>query len=257
MAVRGRGPGRWTYFTFFALVNVVCWLALAAVVGVLATQQVNLGFETFVRQQQTRVVAAWRREVLPTPASTPMALPTGVTLVVVAPTEPERTPTPVPGSATANPAAPPVELDDPSISELVVLDAELQTWPPGRILQVTYTQQGLNRELDALLAANPGLPFRDVEAVVAWDELRLSGTMRLLGVDVPLVAVGQVLAVDCRPRVQVNSLTAGVLPAPGLVRDQVLGRLQQWIRWFPADHPLCIQDIQFDDGVLTVVGIIR
>jgi hypothetical protein len=255
--VKGRVPSRWPYFTFFALLNVICWATLAVAVGVLASQEVNLGVETFVREQQTRIVASLRREPPTTPVATPVPVPTGVTVVVVAPTAPAGTATPASGSPTANPAMPPVVLDDPPLAELAALDAELRAWPPGRLVQVSYSQAALNRELAALLAVNPQVPLRDLRAELSWDEIKLAGTLLLLGVEVPIQAEGRVTIVDCRPRVQVDLLTAGGLPAPGLVRDEVFGLLQQWIRWYPADHPLCLQDVALGDETVIVVGVIR
>ncbi len=255
--MKWRGPGRWPYYTFFALVNVFCWLALAAVVGVLATKEVNLGVETFVREQQTRIVSGLRREAPPAPGPTPVPVPTGVTMVVVAPTASAATATPSPGSPAGNPPAPPVVLSDPTLAELAVLDAELQTWPPGRVLQASYTQAAVNRELAALQAANPQLRLRDLQAQLSWDRIGLTGTLTLLGMDLSVEATGRVTIVECRPRVQVDSLRAGGLAAPGLVRNQVLGWLQEWIRWYPPDHPLCLQEVVLGDGMVTIIGVIR
>jgi hypothetical protein len=240
------------------LLIVICWATLALAVGVLASQQVNLGVETFVREQQTRIVASLRREPPTTPpASTPVPIPTGVTVVVVAPTAPAGTATPAGEGPTALPAAPPVALDDPPLAELAALDAELRAWPPGRLVQVSYSQAALNRELAALLAVNPQVPLRDLRAELSWDQIKLAGTLLLLGFEVPVQAEGRVMAVDCRPRVQVDALTAGRLPAPGLVRDEVFGLLQQWIQWVPTDYPLCLQDVVLSDEMVTVIGVIQ
>jgi hypothetical protein len=255
--VKGRGPSRWPYFTFFALLNVICWVTLAVAVGVLASQQVNLGVETFVREQQTRIVASLRREPRTTPVSTPAPVPTGVTVVVVAPTAPAGTATPASGSPTADPVPPPVLLDDPPLAELAALDAELRAWPPGRVVQVSYSQAALNRELAALLDVNPQVPLRDLRAELSWNKVKLAGTLLLLGLEVPVQAEGRVTVVDCRPRVHLDALTAGGLPAPGLVRDGVFGLLQQWTPWYPADHPLCLQDVALGDETVIIIGAVK
>lgn len=56
-----RRPSRWGCLTLFAIANLVLWLGIAVGVGLLVSDVVDLGVETFVREGQATVVVFWER----------------------------------------------------------------------------------------------------------------------------------------------------------------------------------------------------
>jgi hypothetical protein len=54
------GNRRWLRLTIMALGNLVLWVAIAALVGLLVSDQMDIGFETELRQVQATAIAAWR-----------------------------------------------------------------------------------------------------------------------------------------------------------------------------------------------------
>lgn len=96
-----RQGDRWSCLVIFALANLVFWVAVAVAVGLIVSDAVDLGVETFVRERQATVAALWNQVSASNPA-TP-ARPTGTASVLPAATEPDETqPTPA-GTQTATP----------------------------------------------------------------------------------------------------------------------------------------------------------
>ena len=48
---------RWSWLAIFAACNLAFWLAVAVAVGVTATDLVDLGIESFLRQKQATAIA--------------------------------------------------------------------------------------------------------------------------------------------------------------------------------------------------------
>jgi len=95
---------RWSWLAVFAACNLAFWLAVAIAVGVTATDLVDLGIESFLRQKQATVIAVQVAGLSKQPSSAPP--PTSVVAL-----EPTATPavmqtaTDVVGSPSANPPA--------------------------------------------------------------------------------------------------------------------------------------------------------
>jgi hypothetical protein len=73
---------RWTWLALFVTCNLVFWVAMAVGVGVLASNKVNLGVESFLRAQQATAIAAWGEaslkpvQITALPAKAKATLPT-------------------------------------------------------------------------------------------------------------------------------------------------------------------------------------
>jgi hypothetical protein len=53
---------RWSFLTLFAIFNLVCWVGAAVTVGMAATDKVDLGVETLVREYRVTAVSIWDQE---------------------------------------------------------------------------------------------------------------------------------------------------------------------------------------------------
>jgi len=66
-----KNVSRWSWLTIFALANLLFWVLVAAAIGVMATDTVDLGVETFVRRSyheyRTTAVAVWKQAAAQTP----------------------------------------------------------------------------------------------------------------------------------------------------------------------------------------------
>lgn len=340
------GNGRWYWLTSLALVNLVLWVAIAAVVGLLLSDQLDLGLETELRQAHATAVAAWKefserqsapsawttslargprpadtrsstRQPQPTPAvywSEPAASSTGMA-TAERPAAPQATTTSLdalPGgelqtapisssqprataspsvtpsagteqnngspaatsstdtrqdgaSAAGRPAAEPTQLlllrplllADPEIHNLAGLNAEMARSAPGRVVQIRYQEEVLNRELNALCESNPEIPFRNVQADLKREQVVLTGEITVLGFEVEATVAGTIVAEDCRPKFDIEAVTVAGILTPQFVRAAVGREVLKAVDWYPADYPLCLEEIVLEEDRATIYGYNR
>ena len=312
-----RRGSRWSLLVIFAACNLLFWIAVAAGVGVMASDMVDLGVESFLREKQATVVALSElgselpsRTPGPTtePAATRTLADEEQTSGAVVATEPAATsatssasrstptaaavaataakmtpyatrtqpapavtfaPTPQPTRATssypppasqepsAKLASAPLLLADPSLNELMGLDAEIRESATGRPVQIRYQETALNNELAVMLASDPDLPYQNVQADLERDSVTLTGDVSVMDISVSTVIKGRVLAQDCLPVVEISSVSVGGILTPAFVRNQVTEVVEDAFAWYPADYPLCLEQIVLEDGRATIYGSTR
>jgi hypothetical protein len=271
--------------TLLAVGNLALWLAMAAVVGVLASDGVNLGLETFIRERQATVVAymqalssarpwAAPRPANPAAAQMPVAggasrtgpelVPDGSTLLpppVVATAAGSEAGAPA-GQALAPQSSPPMigsplQLSDPMLSDLMQLDAEMSRSIVGRPVQIRYQEAALNREIAAWLAQSPDLAYRNVTVSLKQDRVVVTGDVFVLGFGVGAEVLGLVVADNCLPRAEVQAVSVGGLLTPRSVKNRVAETIMEAFNWYPSNSALCLERIVVEDGVVTVYGVRR
>lgn len=279
---------RWLVLTLFALVNLACWAGAAAAVGLVVSPTLNLGLETLVREGQATAVAAWERvEQQPSnPAATPaeadlVPVPAGTETTGDGPpatvsspgtVAPANTPQPdttraadtgtTPDSLpTSQPEATlvskPLLLADPEISNLALLDAEMARSAPDRAVQIRYQEAALNAEIAALWRNNPELPYRNVWVDLMRDQVVVTGKITVLGFEVSAEVTGEIAAQDCVPTLAIERVTIAGVMTPKFVRDQVKDMVLDAMTWYPADYPLCLEQIVLEETHVTVYGYRR
>jgi hypothetical protein len=276
---------RWILLTLFALANLACWAGVAAAVGLAVSPNLDLGLEGFIREGQATAAAVWeqrgQRPAYPTATpeqadSNPLPAATRSTgdepfAAVATPGNPDLASTPQPettrtaesaSAPTGQPTAPPVAtlvnsallLKDPEISNLAAFNAEMARSAPGRPVQIRYQESMLNAEIAVLWTNNPDLPYRDVWVDLQRDRVVITGRITVLGFGVRGEVTGQVLAQDCVPVLEIERVgIAGVL-TPSFVRDQVEEMVLEAMTWYPADYPLCVEQIVLEETRATVYG---
>jgi hypothetical protein len=325
------GNGRWYWLTILAVGNLVLWVGIAALVGLLVSDQVNLGLETELRQVQATAIAAWRGLSL-TGRSTPLAVSPHSTLTPFATSQPRPTsgiawsaptvspaedpvteevatgsmvpeptaaeapavtpaltgggsrlgptaspqPTPnevagdqsavaggqgaVQGASQPSPVPTPVLLTqplllaDPAFHNLAMLNAEMERSAPGRVVQIRYQEAMLSAEIHRLCENNPDLPFRNVQTDLLRDQLVLTGEITVFGFQVEARIRGTVVARDCRPEIDIQSIAVGRVLTPQYVRDRIEQQVLEAMTWYPADYPLCLEQIMLEDTRATIWG---
>ncbi|MBN1658763.1 MAG: hypothetical protein JXA93_10195 [Anaerolineae bacterium] len=338
-----------------AVLNLGFWLALACLAGLLLGDQVDLGFETVLRQAQATAVVAWERQTRPTspvvpggapPVAPAVAPPTvaqaaGTTRLVVSATpsplsdrsgpsptpaldmpagatsdgatspstRPSRPasvefPTPVATSGQSRPTAlptlaaaatralspaavpsrptttqrsptaastrphvmssptqalsmAPLLLADPAFTDLSELDAEMDRSASGRPVQIRYQETALNREIAALLAGDLNLPYHDVLIDLRRDHVVVTGKVSVLGFEVNAAIEGTIVARDCRPQFDVESVSVASIVTPDLVKRRVAEMLHEAMAWYPADYALCIEQIVIEEAKASIYGTRR
>lgn len=309
---------RWHWLTVLAITNLVVWVALAGLVGLVVSDKVDLGVETMLRQGQATAAVAWEQilegEGVPglgepadneasASAAGPLAsmptqpaqvqAPTAIQQTQPAAARPTLSLRPIPTSAVATPAltAPgatiivakptanrpaavdtatpsqpsteppllhsPLLLSDPEIHSLSILDAELQRSAPLRPVQIRYQEATLNREIAQLSQDNPDLPFRDVKVDLQRDSVVLTGRVTVLSFQVNATVIGQVTAQECLPHLEIQSVAVAGIMTPGFVRDEVEKMVLDAMTWYPADYPLCLEQIVLEETRATVYGYRR
>ena len=180
--------------------------------------------------------------------------------------QPETTQAADPGAVadTQPPAAPeptlvssPLLLSDPEINSLAALDAELARSAPGRPVQIRYQESTLNAEIAALWQNNPDLPYRDVRVDLMRDEVAVTGKVSVLGFGVNAEVTGKVEVENCVPVLEIERLRVAGVMTPKFVKDQVESMVLEAMAWYPADYPLCLEQIVLEDTRATAYGYRR
>lgn len=281
---------RWSWLTIFALCNLVFWVIVAAAVGLAVSDKVDLGVEALIREWQATAVTAWdntsagvlETKTKPTTIVTPQAVQGKPTTNVVwpdpttpspnlqaeaTPLSPPKEPQAQPAgssqdSSSAQPEKPtpqplhnnPILMADPGLEGLLQIDAEMNHSAQGRAVQIRYQEEALNHELTALLNSYPDLPYRNVQAKLQRDQVVMTGDVTLLGIEVNTEVQGKVVAQSCLPLVEIQGISIAGVVAPGFFKDQIKELIGESLSWYPADYPLCLEQIVLEDGRVTIYG---
>jgi hypothetical protein len=151
----------------------------------------------------------------------------------------------------------PLLLVDPEFHSLAALDAEMERSAPGRPVQIRYQEAALNQEIAFLWLNNPALPFRDVEVDLRHNGVAISGKMTVFGFPVEALVEGAVIARDCVPCLEVENVSVAGITTPRFVRARVVAIAQEAMAWYPADYPLCLEQIVLEETRATFYGYHR
>ena len=271
---------RWLTLTALALANLVCWAGGAAAIALIASPGLDLGLEARLREGQATAVAVWERlerqpsgpavepeqaGAIPTPAMTGTTGDQPIAAVITPqnlppPSTPQPAttavtePTPLPGPTLVSH---PLLLADPEISDLAPLDAEMARSAPDRAVQIRYQEDTLNAELAALWRNNPDLPYRNVWVNLMRDQVVITGRVSIMGFEVHAEVTGKVAARDCVPVLQIEELNIAGVMTPRFVKDQVEQMILEAMTWYPADYPLCLEQIVLEETRVTAYGYRR
>ncbi len=330
------GRRRWAMMGLLAAGNLALWVGIAYVVGLCASDQVDLGVETMVRHAQATAVSSWagatgdRMELIQAAGADPATLPprahepegersmalvqatdgappevspaatpfgaatdlppsTGEPSGPVAPSNADDEPgepalptagSPVPATEQADlepgsktgPADPPIAaradpvvatsqivsvpllLVDPEFHSLEGLNAEMEQSAPGRAVQIRYEEEALNREMETLWVENPALPYRDIQVDFQDNGLGISGKVSVLGLQVDAYLQGTLVARDCRPQLEVESVSLAGITTPRFVRARVVTMAEEAMAWYPEDYALCLEQIVLEETRATFYG---
>jgi len=284
---------RWIWLGVFALANLVCWVGAAVVISLAVGDQLDLGVETLIRQGQATAVAAWERNLQQ--AHKPTAMPASVaqaqqpaqadpaqnqppvTITWPAPSTPLSLPQPAATqmgaqallaiSAPPNtPATPepeatlvssPLLIANPEISSLTRLSAEMNRSAPERPVQIRFQEDALNREFATVWENHPELPYRSVQIDLKRDGIVITGNVTVLGFEVDTKITGKVVAQNCLPHFQVATVSVKGLMTLPFLKDQVGELIREAMTWYPADYPLCLEQIVMEETRATVYGYRR
>jgi len=151
----------------------------------------------------------------------------------------------------------PLALSDPEIQNLEWLDAEMARSALDRAVEIRYQEEALNREIAALWTAYPEFPFRDVGVDLQDGHVILTGKTTVLGLGVNAKAICSLVAQDCLPHLQVESVSVAGVLAPAFIKERVAGVLLEAMTWYPEDYPLCLEQIVLEEEQVTVYGHCR
>lgn len=310
-----RRLSHWTQLAILAALNLVMWVGLAVVVGLLASDEVDLGVETRIRQQQPTVVAIWQetfakataaaagdaatasRQAGAKSTSTPVELDAHFPPLALTPSPeaadltsspdaqraaPKATrSTPEPNTSGAEPApqdpvqatpakvqptdpakaqpeatlvSRPLLMTNPQFSDPARLNQEMAQSEVGRAVQLRYSETALNQEIQALLSRNPELPYRNVSLDLRRNQAIVTADVTILGLQVGAQVVSTVDAKDCRPTMEIASIAIEGVFTPRFVLDKVRGLFLNALNWYPADYPLCLEQIVLEEDGATVYG---
>ena len=275
---------RWLKLAAFALANLIFWVGISAAVWRIVSPGLDFGLEALLREGQATAVAMWDQlgEPRPSATATPeeaVSVPAEGTeaegeqpmAAVLTPGDPALTATPEPDTTReAEGSAPPVSqrtpqleatlvgnpllLADPKISNIALLDAEMARSAPERAVQIRYQEDMLNAEIAALWRNNPDLPYRDVHVDLMRDQVVVTGQLSVLGFGINAQVTGKVAVEDCLPVLEIERLRLAGVMTPAFVRDEVETMIHKAMAWYPADYPLCLEQIVLEETCATAYG---
>lgn len=282
---------RRTWLTVLAASNLVFWVVVAVIVGLLATDAVDLGVESLARQYQATSVAAWQRVIgdgsaddpvptlvarAPQPTTLPgvAAEPGGIVPVSEDGEAPGIPGTGVEGTSEPGaeqgstgqeppgpaPTAQPVQtlvsrvllIADPVLEESAELTTEMNRSAVGRPIQITFREDALNREVEALLKTRDDLPFDNVQFDLSRDKVSATGSSTVLGLRVGTEVDGTVVAEDCLPRLEIGNVSVAGVLAPTFFAKLIREMLVDAMDWYPSQSPLCLEQIILEEGRITI-----
>ena len=103
-----------------------------------------------------------------------------------------------------------------------------------------------------LLEAREELPFDDVRLELGRDQVTASGLSTVLGLQVATEVVGNVVAVNCLPQLQVDEVSVAGVLAPGFFANLIRESLVDAMNWYPTNSPLCLEQIILEEGRVSV-----
>jgi hypothetical protein len=179
--------------------------------------------------------------------------------------------TEAPESFAASEAAPPAQetpiespllMRDLQFSDLVYMDQEMGRSAVGRPVQIRYDEETLNQEIVGLLqrqreSSQDPLPYQNVNVDLRRDHVVVTGDVTLLGFEVSTEIMGTVIAMDCLPQMDIQSVSVGGALTPGFVKNQIRELLMDALKWYPANHPLCLEQIILEEDRATIYGYRR
>jgi hypothetical protein len=268
-------------------------VSAAIVIGLVVGDKVDLGVETLIREGQATAITVWEKASQRTPQ--PTAVPALVvqaqqpaqpssaqnqppaTITWPAPATPPPNPQPtdgqkVPEPVPPNPASPdasptpepqatlissPLLMANPELKSLTRLNAEMSRSAAERAVQIRYQEDALNREFAALWENKPELPYRNVQIDLKRGQAIVTGKVTLAGLEVDARITGNAVAQDCLPHFEITSVSIEGLMTLPLFRDQIGEMIREAMRWYPADYPLCLEQIVLEETRATVYGYRR
>jgi hypothetical protein len=141
---------------------------------------------------------------------------------------------------------------DPQLSDAADLATEMNRSAVGRPIQIVFSQDALNQEIGALLAARDELPFDDVQVDLGRDHVTATGSSTVLGLSVGTEVQGTAFAVDCLPRLQIDQVSVAGVLAPAFFSRLIREQLVTAMDWYPTQSPLCLEQILLEDGRVTI-----
>jgi hypothetical protein len=148
-------------------------------------------------------------------------------------------------------------LANPELNSLSQLNAEMRRSAPERAVQIRYQEDALNREIAGLWENRPELPYRDVLIDLKRGQAIVTGNVTLFGFDVDTRIAGKAVAQDCLPHFEVTNVSLEGLVTFPLLKDRIEEMIHEAMGWYPADYPLCLEQIVLEETRATVYGYRR
>jgi len=266
--------------TVLAVSNLVLWLGVAVGVGLLASEDMNLGLEKFLRARQATALAglsqppAVQAGATPGLAGSPALQASGTggqtlssamtpSSVVAADSQivtGAGTPAPASGGSESSAQSSGtlvsslLVLTDPEFDSLGQVDAEMARSTVGRPVQIRFGEAALNREIAILVAQSSDLGFRDVQVNLDRDRAVVTGNVTIAGFEVGAEVQGVISVANCLPQIELQTVSVGGLLTPGFVKDEVTQLVLEALDWYPPNSALCLERVVLEDGAVTVYG---
>ena len=85
----------------------------------------------------------------------------------------------------------------------------------------------------------------------------ITANISFQGIDAPVTITSQVGVQQGQPTITVQSMQFGSLPVPSVFQDQIASQIQSSLAQVWAGVPIEVQDIQIQEGVMTITGIAK
>ncbi len=149
----------------------------------------------------------------------------------------------------------PADLPAPKASSQVETpQAQISQAHSGEPYTLTLSSGELTTLAGQYLAANPGVPFTQAQVSIDGESVVVTGVTRGLPLTLPVRVSALVGAKDGVPWAQVKDVSLGQVPVPGVLRDQILKAVNDYLDLSRYPIPVSIDSLELGAASVTISG---
>ena len=125
---------------------------------------------------------------------------------------------------------------------------------PSGPFAITLTETEINQRMNAELAKQPNLPFRNVVGKVLDDRVDFTGLVKAAGVEMSSTVSMRFFPQNGKLGYEITSINFGPVPVPGIAKQAIQDNVDQQLGTQKFLDQWALDDVQTRTGAMTLVG---
>ena len=134
------------------------------------------------------------------------------------------------------------------------LQAQISQGHPSEPYTLTLSSDELTSLAGHYLAASPEVPFTQVQVSIDGDKVVVTGVTKGLPLTLPVRVSARVGAKDGVPWAQIEDVSLGKVPVPGVLRDQILEEVNHYLDVSRYPLPMSVDSLELGTASVTISG---